>query len=196
MYSKKAVRALFVSAFALMFSPVLAAKGFEYSYADVGYQKYNGDDFDTHGGTVDASFGIFDLVALRLGYTRARAEKYPKKQDPSGHPDVNEFRAGLRPHYSLLKTLDAYGDFEYSNRKFNGDRSKTDIGWIYTAGIRWQALKWAELDLAAQYQSGSIDETFLVVHPVFKLTKNFDLSLSTSQSSSDSYYFGGIRLKF
>lgn len=196
MYSKKATRALLVSMCALLFSPMLAAKGLEYSYADVGYIKYNGDDYDYHGGTVDASFGIFDLAALRIGYTRARTEKYSKTKDPSGHPDLNEFQLGLRPHYSLGKTFDLYADFIYFNDKFNGERSNTDDGWIYTGGFRWQALKWAELNLAGQYRTGNIESPFLVVNPVFKLTKNFDLSLKTSQGSDDSDYFAGIRLKF
>jgi hypothetical protein len=196
MYCNKATRALLLAVSVLLVSPVLAAKGLEYSYADVGYLKFNGDHFDMAGGTVNASFGVFDLLALRLGYTRGWTNNYPRNQDPSGDPDLNAFLAGLRPHYSITDHMDVYGDLLYSNNKFNGDRSRTDIGWIYDAGIRWQALKWVELNVAGQYRSGNIDSSFLVFNPVFKLTKSLDLSLSTSQGSDDSDYFAGLRLKF
>jgi hypothetical protein len=196
MYRDKATRALLLAVSVLLVSPMLAAKGLEYSYADVGYLKYNGDDYDVAGGAVNASFGVFELLALRAGYTRGWTDNYPKSQDPSGDPDLNGFMAGLRPHYSITDNMDVYGDLLYSNNKFNGDRSRTDIGWIYDAGIRWQALKWAELNVAGQYRSGSIDASFLVVNPVFKLTKSLDLSVSTSQGSNDSDYFAGLRLNF
>jgi hypothetical protein len=196
MRSKKANRALFVSTLILLFSPVLAAKGLEHSYADVGYLKFNGDDYDLQAGAVDATFGVFDLMGLRLGFIHGGTQDYPKTEDPSGNPDITEFRVGARPHYSFGKNFDVYADLLYSNRKINGDLSHTDIGWIYAGGIRWQALKWAELNLAGEYRSGSIDAAFLVVNPVFKLTKNFDLSLKTSQSSDDADYFAGLRLKF
>jgi len=196
MRSKKAIRAVFVYTLVLLFSPVLAAKGLEHSYADVGYLKFNGDDYDVSAGSVDATFGVFDILGLRAGYIRGRTQDYPLTEDPSGKPDVAEFRLGLRPHYSFGKDFDVYADLLYSNRKFNGDRSHTDIGWVYAGGVRWQALDWAELNLAGEYRSGSIDAAFLVVNPVFKLTKNFDLSVKTSQSSDDADYFAGLRLKF
>ncbi len=196
MHSKKAIRALLVSMFALLVSPGLAAKGLEYSYADVGYTKFNGDDFDMAGATVDASFGVFDLLALRARYTRGWTDNYPKVQDPSGDPDMNSFQLGMRPHYEVLKKLDVYAEVLYSNTKFNGDRSRTDIGWIYAGGMRWQMLKRVELNLAGEYRSGSIDAAFVVVNPVFRITRNFDISVKTSQSSDDSDYFAGVRLKF
>jgi hypothetical protein len=196
MHSSKAARALLVSVFTVLLSPGLAAKGLEQSYADVGYSKFNGDDFDVAGGTVDAAFGVFELVSLRAGYTRGWTDKYPKNQDPSGNPDMNQFILGLRPHYEFTRNLDLYVDLLYSNTKFNGDRSKTDIGWIYVGGLRWKTFKWLELNLAGEYRSGSIDAPFLLVNPVFKATRNLDVSVSTSQGQDDSEYFAGLRLKF
>lgn len=196
MSSKKAFMALFVPLCVSLCSPALAARGLEYSYADVGYLKYNGDDYDMHGGMVDMSFGVFDFAALRFAYIRGRGEKFPPAVEPSGTPDINEFHIGVRPHFSLSKTFDLYAEVLYVNQKINGDLSHTDIGWAYTGGFRWQALKWAELNLAGQYRSGSIDAPFVVVNPVFKLTRNFDLSLKTSQGADDADYFAGIRLKF
>ena len=182
MNSKKALEALLVSALALLFAPTLAAKGFSYSYADVGYNHLSGDDYDMDSAEVDASFGVHD--------------GFPKDQDPSGDPDLSEFRVGLRPHYSLLKTLDAYADLVYFNNKLNGDRSNSDIGYIYGAGIRYQTFKRVEFRLAGEYRSGNIDNAFLVLGPVIKLTKTFDLSLRTSYSSDDTDYFAGLRMNF
>jgi hypothetical protein len=196
MNSKKALEALLVSALALLFAPTLAAKGFSYSYADVGYNHLSGDDYDMDSAEVDASFGVHDYVALQGGYIRGWTDGFPKDQDPSGDPDLSEFRVGLRPHYSLLKTLDAYADLVYFNNKLNGDRSNSDIGYIYGAGIRYQTFKRVEFRLAGEYRSGNIDNAFLVLGPVIKLTKTFDLSLRTSYSSDDTDYFAGLRMNF
>lgn len=196
MIAKKAHEALLVSAFALLFAPVLSAKGFSYSFADVGYERTNGDEFDVDGAVVNASFGVHDLLALQVGYVRGWTDGFPKDQDPSGDPDMNQFQIGLQPHYSFTDKLDAFGDLIYVNTKFNGDRSNTDIGWVYAAGIRYQTFKRLELRLAGEYQSGDVDEAFLVIGPVIKLTKDFDLSLRTSHSSDSSAYFAGLRLNF
>lgn len=196
MNSKKAFKALLVSALLLTGGPVLAAKGFNYSFADVGYNYLDGDDFDMDAGQVDASFGIFDNLALRAGYIRGWTDSFPKSQDPSGNPDLNEFRFGLQPHYSLFKPLDVYADLIYVNSKFNGDRSNSDIGYIYGAGVRYQAFKKVEFRLAGEYRSGDVDEAFVVLGPVIKLTKTFAVSLRTAHSGDSSDYFAGLRLNF
>jgi hypothetical protein len=189
------LKALLASVLVLC-APALFARSFNYSYADVGYERINGDDYDVDQAVVNASFAVHDLVALRAGYARGQTDDFPVARDPSGDPDVSQFLIGLRPHYSLTKHLDAFGDLVYTNSKFNGDRSHTDLGYIYAAGVRYQAFKRVELRLAGEYRSGDIDEAFLVVEPVIRLTRTFDLSLRTSQSSDSSDYFAGLRLNF
>ncbi len=196
MISKKALEALLVSAIALLVAPALSAKGFSYSYADVGYQRLSGDDYDADEAVVNASFGVHDLIALQAGYVRGWTDGFPKDQDPSGNPDMNQFQLGLRPHYSFTDKLDVFGDLIWVNTKFNGDRSNSDIGYVYAAGIRYQTFKRLELRIAGEYRSGDVDEGFLVVGPVIKLTKDFDLSLRTSYSSDSKDYFAGLRLNF
>ncbi|MFZ0467892.1 MAG: hypothetical protein WAL92_03105 [Thiogranum sp.] len=196
MNSKKALEALLVSALALLFAPTLAAKGFSYSFADVGYNHLSGEDYDMDGAEVDASFGVHDYVALRGGYTRGWTDGFPKDVDSSGDPDMNQFRVGLEPHYSLLKSLDLVADLIYVNTKFNGDRSNSDIGYIYGAGIRHQLFKRVEVRLSGQYVSGDVDKAFLVLGPVIKLTKTFDLTLRTSYNSDEKDYFAGLRMNF
>jgi len=196
MNSKKAFNALLVTALMLIGGPALAAKGFSYSFADIGYNRLSGDNFDMDAAQVDLAFGVHDYVALRAGYTRGYTDNFSKTRDPSGDPDLNEFRVGLQPHYSLLKSLDVFGNLIYFNDKFNGDRSNTDIGYIYGAGLRFRAHKRFEARIAGEYRSGDTDKAFLVIGPVIKLTKKFELSLRTSQSSDDRDYFAGIRLNF
>lgn len=199
MHSNKAFEALLVSALMLVCGPVLAAKGFSYSYADAGYYHLSGDsdDYDVDGAQVDLSFGVHDFVALRGGYIRGWTDDFPEDQDPSGDPDLNEFRVGLQPHYTLLKKkLDAFAEVIYVNSKFNGDRSNSDIGYIYGGGLRYQAFKRLEVRLGGEYRSGDIDKGFGVLEPVIKLTKKFDLSLRTTQSSDVATYFAGFRLRF
>lgn len=196
MNSQKAFKALLVSALLLAGGPVFAAKGFNYSFADVGYNYLDGDDFEMDSGQVDASFGTFKNLALRAGYTRGWTDDFPENKDPSGDPDVNEFRFGFQPHYSLFKPLDIFADLIYVNTKLNGDVSNTDIGYIYGAGIRYQAFKKVEFRLAGEYRSGSVDEAFVVLGPVVKLTKRLAVSLRTSHSSDSSDYFAGLRLNF
>jgi len=181
---------------ALITAPMVAAKGLEYSYADVGYLNYQGDDYDMQGATVDASFGVFDLVSLRGGYTRGWTDHYDTGGGQSDDPDVNEFRFGVRPHYSLTKTIDAYVDLLYTNKKYNGDRSNTEIGGIYGAGIRYLATKKLELDLGGEYQSADIDSGFGSVGAIYKFTKAFGISANARVASDDQYYFGGLRLNF
>ena len=53
-----------------------------------------------------------------------------------------------------------------------------------------------ELRLAGEYVSGNVDKAFLVLGPVIKLTKTFDLSLRTSYSSDYKDYFAGLRMNF
>jgi len=196
MISKNIFEALMVCALVSICGPAVAARGFEYSYADVGYNRVNGDNFDVNSAQVDASFGIFDHLALRAGYLRGQADDFPKIQDSSGDPDVNEFRFGVRPHYSVSKSLDLYADLIYFNAKFNGNRTNTDIGGIYAAGLRYQAFKKLEIDVGGQYRSGDTDSAFFVLSPVIQLSRNFDLVLRAEQGSDDASYFGGIRLNF
>jgi len=102
----------------------------------------------------------------------------------------------VEPHYSLLKSLDLVADLVYVNTKFNGDRSNSDIGYIYGAGIRHRMFKWLEVRLAGEYISGDVDKAFLVLGPVIKLNRTFELSIRSSYSSDQQDYFAGLRMNF
>jgi hypothetical protein len=170
------------------------ARGLPQSYADVGYLHGETDDFDIEGAAIDASFGIFEYVNLRGGFTRAKTDGFP-----GDTPDFTEFRGGFRPHYSFTDNLDVFADVMAFNNKLNGNNNgtrSTDIGMLYRGGIRYRLFKRAELQFAGEYRGGDQNETFLVVGPVIKLTKNMHLNLKTNQSSDNSDYFAGIRIEF
>ncbi len=190
------MRVSLVAVLVIFTAPAFAAKGLAQSYADVGYTRYSGDDYDYDGATVDATFSIFEYVSLRGGYTRGWTDSFPQDRDESGDPDLNDFQFGVRPHYSFSKQLDVFADLLYNNKKFNGDGSKTEIGGIYGAGVRYLILPRLELDLGGEYRSADIDSGFLVVGGTFKVNKVLGISVKTEQASDDQFYFAGLRLFF
>ncbi|MGD2076294.1 MAG: hypothetical protein PVI91_03185 [Gammaproteobacteria bacterium] len=199
MRSDTAFRALLISALAWGVTAPAAAKGLSYSYADVGYQYSDldapEDSIDVDSGLVDASFGMFEYVALRGGFRRGSIDA------PGESVDLTEFRLGARGHYGLMKIMDVYGEALYFNQKLNGSgdgiSSRTEIGGIYEAGLRLQAHKKAEIDLAYRYVSGDLDESFIVAGGVLKVTKNLGLSVNAAfGDDDDEEYFAGIRMYF
>ena len=200
MISRKALAVVLMGAMAPMASPVMAAKGFSYSFVDVGYQYTSGDPEDFKVGLLNASFGVFDYVALRAGFQRGTIEDYPPAQG-SSDPDFTEFQAGLRGHYPLMKKkLDVFGTgtwfYNSINSSSSGVSSISDAGGLFDAGVRFQATKKWELDAAVEYRTGDYDGTFGVVESVYKITKKLSISLNTRQNSDIQKYFGGIRLDF
>ena len=190
---KQAVVAAIIGVALVASNSVLAAKSkFKYSYADVGYQHTSGDVVDLDGGFVDASFGIFDLIALRAGFTRAQTDGFQ-----GDSPDLTEFRAGLRGHYAFAKTFDVFVDALGFNNKLNGNQTTaTDIGIIYELGGRFMAAKKLELNASYKYIGGELNEDFGTVGAVFKLSKAFALSAKAEVSSDSENYFAGVRFNF
>jgi hypothetical protein len=199
MHSNTALRALLIGALAWGLAAPAAGKGLSYSYADVGYQRTEldapEDTVDIDSALVDASFGMFEYVALRGGFRRGQIDL------PGQSTDLTEFRIGARGHYSVMKALDIYGEGLYFNQKLNGSgdgiSSRTEIGGIYEAGFRLQAHKKAEIDLAYRYVSGDLDESFIVAGGVLKVTKNLGLSVNGAfGDDDDEEYFAGVRMDF
>ncbi|VAW80758.1 hypothetical protein MNBD_GAMMA15-151 [hydrothermal vent metagenome] len=190
---QKALAVVFAGSLALALSPVAtAAKGFNYSYADVGYQLADGDDVDFNSGMIDASFGIFDMFALRGVFRQGQTDDIPGED-----LNITEFRFGGRGHYKVMEKLDVFGDVLAFSANFNSDnRTFNDTGAIYEAGVRFKAAKKLELNTSYRYFSGDIDEGFGTIGAVFKLTKVFAATANASFGSDVNEYFAGIRLNF
>ena len=200
MISRKALGVVLIVSMAPMVSPLMAAKGFSYSFVDAGYQYTSGDPENFKVGLVNASFGIFDYVALRAGFQRGTIEDYPPAKD-SSDPDFTEFQAGVRGHYPLMKKkLDVFGTgtwfYNSINSSSSGVSSISEGGALVDAGVRFQATKKWELDAAVEYRTGDYDGTFGVVESIYKITKKLSISLNTRQNSDIQKYFGGLRLDF
>ena len=200
MISRKALGVVLIISSAPIASPLMAAKGFNYSFVDAGYQYTSGDPENFKVGLLNASFGIFDYFALRAGFQRGKIEDYRPAQD-SSDPDFTEFQAGLRGHYPLMKKkLDVFGTgtwfYNSINSSSSGVSSISEGGGLADLGVRFQATKKWELDAAVEYRSGDYDGTFAVVESVYKITKKLSISLNTRQSNDIQKYFGGLRIDF
>ena len=198
MISRKALGVVLIVSMAPMVSSVMAAKGFSYSFVDAGYQYTSGDPENLKVGLLNASFGIFDYVALRTGFQRGKIEDYPPAKD-SSDPDFTEFQAGVRGHYPLMKKkLDVFGTGTWFYNSINSSNvsSISEGGALVDAGVRFQATKKWELDAAVEYRTGDYDGTFGVVESIYKITRKLSISLNTRQNSDIQKYFGGLRLDF
>ena len=200
MNSRKALAVVLIISIAPVASPAMAAKGFSYSFVDAGYQYTSGDPENFKLGLLNASFGVFDYVALRGGFQRGKIEDYPPARD-SSDPDFTEFQAGVRGHYPLMKKkLDVFGTgtwfYNSINSNSSGVSSISDAGGIFDAGARFKATKNWELDGAIEYRSGDYSGTFGVVESVYKITKKLSISLNTRLGKDIQKYFGGLRLGF
>jgi len=205
MVSKKALWALVVGSLALLASPVFAAKGFSYGYVDAGYE-YTDIDKDEDGssfklGVVKASFNTFTYAALRAGIKRGKLDGVPKGSGSDDNPDFTEFQAGVQGHYNIVKKrLDVFAGANWFYNSINSDAggvsSKSDGGYIVDGGIRFNALKWLELEMSGEHRSGDYDDNVLVVGSRFKVTKKLWVNLKTSQLGDNDRYFTGIRWDF
>jgi len=191
---QKTLAAVLAGSLVLALSPVAAvAKGFNYSYADVGYQFTDGDNgVDFNSGRVDASFGIFKYVALRAGFLRGNTDDVP-----GDNLDLTEFRFGGQVHYPVMKKLDVFGEVMSFNAELNSNSTtRRDVGPIYNTGVRFKVMKKLELDAGYKYVAGDIDDDFGNVGVVYKFTKAFSATANASFGGDINEYFGGIRLNF
>lgn len=196
MISRKILGVLLIVSSAPITSPVMAASGFSYSFVEGGYQYTSGDPEDFNVGLLNASFGVFDYLALRTGIQHGKIEDYPLAKD-SDDPNFTEFQVGARGHYPLMKKLDIFGTGTwFYNNNDNNVSSVSDAGALVDAGLRFQATEKWELDTAFEYRTGDYDGTFWVVESVYKITERLSISLNTRQNSDIQKYFGGLRLDF
>ncbi len=193
MIKQKTLAAVLAGALVLGLSPVAnAAKGFSYSYADVGYQLTDGDGVDFNNGFVDASFGIFDMFALRAAFRRGNTDDVP-----GDNLDLTEFRYGGTGHYAVMKKLDVFGELMAFNAELNSNQTtRKDVGFSYAAGVRFKAAKKLELNASYKYLSGDVDDDFGTVGAVLKFSKAFSGSANASFGSDINEYFIGVRLNF
>jgi len=198
MNSTKALGALLVGVLVCTATPVLAAKGFSYTYVDAGYEYVDGDESSFKLGAVNASFDTFKYLALRAGFKRGKIEDYPPANG-GNDPDFYEFSAGGRGHYPLMKKkLDAFAGATWFYDSINGNNvsSNSDWGGTFDVGIRYKGFKRLELNVWGRHRTAdsASSDTVLVIGPLIKVTKKLSINIKTSQFGDDDVYFAGMRL--
>lgn len=139
-----------VLAFALATTPFAAAAGeLGYTYAELGWQQTELDDFDTgRGAALNASVALGERFHLFGGYARQDAETdvfvAEIGQSTELHTDADLYRVGLGFNQALNERVDfvvrgAYERMHYDvtvPELFDGTVSTKSTGWSAETGVR------------------------------------------------------------
>ena len=195
MIVKNALRAVLVIVTLSLASPLMAAKGFAYTYVDFGYQHTEGDPVNADFAMIDGSFDTFEYMALRAGMLRGRLDEYSAAKSD---PDMTEFRFGAIGHLPVVKKkLDVYFGATYFYNSINASEisSIADSGVLLDAGVRFQAVKKRlELDAGLRRRTGDQEEDFGTAAIILKITKKLSINVNAQANEDIQKYFGGLRL--
>ncbi|HUT42451.1 MAG TPA: outer membrane beta-barrel protein [Gammaproteobacteria bacterium] len=183
--------------FAAVAQQAAAAKGPEYSYAEIGYINIDGDLVEGDGAGVNISFGATDHIFLKFGYSRLWLEA---STPPSVDFDADRFQIGGGMHYGITDTIDVLGAISYVDIEYsNGVPAEADEGYLAELGVRAMLSKKLELNatVSALHIDGDND-TGYGVGAVYDITKTFALSGSYNyfQDDSENQFFVGVRMGF
>lgn len=174
----------------------VAAKGPEYSYAEIGYINIDGDLVEGDGVGVNASFGATDHVFLKFGFSRLFLE------DPTStlESDADRFQIGAGAHFGITDSIDVLGAVSYIDVEYsNGVPSESDEGYLAEAGVRAMLSKSLELNatVSALHFDGD-DDVGIGVGGVVDVTKNLQASASFRQfqDNDENEFFVGVRVEF
>ena len=186
-----------------------AAKGPEYTYAELGYVYSNGDDIDGNGFDANISFGATDLIFLKFGYQRDWLEKRLENVPPCPTNicwvdfDANKFLIGGGVHYTVMDKLDLVGSLSYVDIEYSGIvPSQGDDGYEAAIGVRSMLSKDLELNGFVSYvTTGNVvndddSDTVYSLGGVYKLNKDFSLVGNLDFSDVADQYGVGVRLAF
>jgi Gram-negative porin len=174
-----------------------AAKGPEYTYADLGYVHTDGDDINGNGAKADISFGATKHIFLKFGYRRDQFDV----TGVTSSIDANSFLIGGGAHYTVLDKLDLVGSLSYIDSEYSGAIPKRgDDGYEARLGVRSLLTKKFELNAFAAFvsQKNLVDtdtsDTVYSLGGVYKLNKDFSLVGNISSGDNANDYGVGIRL--
>jgi len=97
----------------------VAAKGPEYTYAEIGYVNTDDNVTDGNGFDVNISFGATDLIFLKFGYQRDSLDLTLPGPATVGI-DADSFLIGGGAHYTVMDKLDVYGALSYIDIEYSG----------------------------------------------------------------------------
>lgn len=196
MNNKRLTAVLAGTLFAAMTQQAAAAKGPEYSYAEIGYINIDSDVVEGDGAGVNISFGATEHVFLKFGYDRLWLEDPGSSLDA----DADRFQIGGGMHFGITDTIDVLGAVSYIDVEYsNGVPTEADEGYLVEAGVRAMLSKKLELNatLSALHFDGE-DDVGLGIGGVFDITKNLALSGSYNRfdDAEEDEFFIGLRVEF
>jgi hypothetical protein len=205
MKNKQLAAILTGTLFAATTQLAVAAKGPNYTYAEIGYVNTDDDLVEGDGFDVNISFGATDLIFLKFGYQRDSLDV-----GPSGSQvgiDADEFLIGGGAHFKVMDKLDLYGTLSYVDIEYSGGIPvQGDDGYELAAGVRSMVTKKLELHAEAAYrdidnlENNDDDERIYSVGAVYKFYKKFSAYARISgdnryDSSSDAVDTIGLGIR-
>jgi len=173
------------------------AKGFDYSYAELGYTKINSDPMDASGATAELSVAAGDYVHIKGGYSRLWVDNV--KGSNKDNIDIDSFRLGMGGNYSVLEKVDLTADLSYVDNEYTGDSNNSDRGYEAEFGARVQALKKLEMTpTLVRVHTDNYQDTGYSLGLVYALNRQFSLRTRVRRFSDEDVtdFFAGVRLNF
>lgn len=184
-------------------SQLVAAAGPTYTYAEIGYQHLDADNYDGNGARVNISFGATDHIFLKMGYARL----FVDATGLSGDIDVDRFNIGLGGHMALSDKIDALALVSYLDNEYSGAiPTEADEGYQVDLGVRAMLSKKTEINATATYRHMGLTSAFGVADDddigfelgtVIKLKKklHFTGNVSYFDETEETGVFAGVRLR-
>ena len=214
MNNKRLLAVVASACLAMLAQPAMAAKGFNYSYAEAGYRTVDVDDESEGDGVeVNILYGATDYFHVLFSYSRLWVDKIDGLS--SVDVDLDEFKVGFGGHYPIMDKVDlvaqvAYVDEQYTGKakldddgqNVNGTGPKVNIndkeeGYEATFYARVQAMKKLEMTPHVIYRDvGPDSDTGFGLGLVYNFYKKFSLRVRGTHFSDDSAtsLFLGVRL--
>jgi hypothetical protein len=180
-----------------MVSQVAGARGFSYSYAELGYTKLNSDPMDASGANAELSIAAGNYIHLKGGYSRLWVDSY--QGGDNDNIDIDSFRVGLGGNYSVHEKVDLTATASYVDNEYSGDSNNSDRGYELEFGARVQALKKLEVTPSVvRLDTDQYDATGYSLGLVYALNKQYSIRTRVRRFSDDDVtdFFAGVRLNF
>jgi hypothetical protein len=189
--------AAFVCMATIAVSHATSAKGFDYSYAELGYTNINSDPMDASGANAELSIAATDHIHLKGGYSHLWVNSV--KGTSNDNIKIDSFRLGMGGNFSVHQKIDLTGDVSYVDNENTGDSNNSDRGYEGEFGARVQALKKLELTPSIVYEHiDNFHDTGYSLGLVYALNRQFSLRTRVRRFSDDDVtdVFAGVRLNF
>jgi hypothetical protein len=174
-----------------------SARGFNYSYAELGYTKLNSDPIDASGATAELSLAAGDYVHIKGGYSRLWVDSVNGSN--RDNIDIDSFRIGMGGNYSVFQKMDLTGTVSFVDNEYSGDNNNSQRGYEAEFGARVQALKSLEMTPSIIYEHiDNFHDTGYSLGLVYALNRKFSLRTRVRRFNDDDVtdVFAGVRLNF